>query len=66
MVAKSHKRSYTYIPQLDRQVGLKLTNLIEQFSALDFDDEKLEYDLASAWAHTHDPSRINGTLRRSN
>jgi len=51
MAAKSTTPSFTYIPGFDRE-----------FSALDFDDEYLEYTLAFTWAKQNDPTPINETL----
>jgi len=47
MVAEAPFPSYSYIPQLN-----------QTFSALDFSDEKLEYDLTMSWAVENNPVRI--------
>lgn len=44
----SHVTTYTFIPDLN-----------QTFSALDFDHEKLEYDLAMDWALKNNPTRVN-------
>jgi len=48
MAEDSWTRSYLYIPQLN-----------QSFSALEFSEEKLEYELAHGWAVKNDPKLIN-------
>jgi len=48
MAASSKISSYVYIPHLN-----------QSFSALEFDYEKLEYQLTSQWAIQNDPTHLN-------
>jgi len=53
MAKKSGIDSYTYIPHLN-----------QTFSALEFDYEKLEYELVHEWALLHDPTHLSSILTK--
>eukprot|EP01116_Phalansterium_solitarium_P024033 TRINITY_DN8674_c0_g1_i3.p1 TRINITY_DN8674_c0_g1~~TRINITY_DN8674_c0_g1_i3.p1 ORF type:complete len:330 (+),score=82.00 TRINITY_DN8674_c0_g1_i3:194-1183(+) len=48
IAAKSSTKAFTYIP-----------GFAQEFSALDFQQEKLQYDLTAAWAHQTSPTAVN-------